>query len=85
MTNYATALERAIDRDIDDGERLAWIADRVLCWLDELAPELYAPLQHPRRRWSPADLAEALREQLCNIREEQENLKGAVFVDESWP
>lgn len=83
MSNYTVALERAIDRDIRDDERLEHLANLVAGWLDQLIPELQAgALEHPGAKWEPSDLAADLQTHLNNIRHEQENLRGPVVLDD---
>ena len=83
MSNYAVALERAIDRDIRDEERLEHLASLVTEWLDLLVPELKSGrLEHPDARWEPDDLAVDLQAHLNNIRHEQEKLKGPPVLDD---
>jgi hypothetical protein len=82
LRNYAPSrYDRAVDRDIRDAERLAAIDCLISQWLDELVPFLY-PLEHPRIKWQPADVAEALREQLESLRAEVPHLTGPLFIDE---
>ena len=83
MSNYTVALERAIDRDIRDEERLEHLANLVSGWLDQLIPDLH-PLEHPRHRWQPGDLVDDLKGHLKSIRAEQMRLKGPLYVDEDY-
>lgn len=83
MSNHDVCLSLAIDRDIEERERLDHFRDMVARWLDELAPEL-ADLRHPDIRWQPDDLAEALRDQLKSVNWERARLSGgAVIVERS--
>ena len=82
MSNYQTALSRAIDRDIRDEERLAHIAGLVAGWLDQLAPDA-CDIEHPDARWHPADLIYDLQAHASNIAGELARLKsGAVVLDD---
>lgn len=81
MSNHDTALNRAIDRDLRDSERLKHIEELVSNWLDELAPDAYA-LENPTLRWQPGDLVDCLLDELHNIRREQARLTGPVFIEE---
>ena len=83
MSNYTVALERAIDRDIRDEERLTHLANLVAGWLDQLIPDL-APLEHPEHRWHPGDLVDDLQGHLKSIRAEQMRMRGPVYVDEDY-
>lgn len=82
MSNYSVALERAIDRDIRDVEKLTAIHTMVLRWLDELAPEA-ADAEHPDARWHPEDLIVDLMGHSKNIEGELERLRsGPPVVDD---
>ena len=83
MSNYTVALERAIDRDIRDEERLDHLHALISGWLDQLIPDL-APLEHPGHRWHPGDLVDDLQGHLKSIRAEQQRLKGPLYVDEDY-
>ena len=83
MDNYSVALERAIDRDIRDDERLDHLHALISGWLDQLIPDL-APLEHPERRWQPADLVDDLKGHLKSIRAEQMRLRGPTYIDEDY-
>ena len=83
MSNYNVALERAIDRDVRDTERLDHLHALISGWLDQLIPEL-DPLEHPLHHWHPADLADDLQGHLKSIRTEQMRMRGPVYVDEDY-
>jgi len=80
-TRQRSALERAIDRDMRDIERLDYIEVLIAETLDKLIPDL-APLEHPRRRWSPYELHDALIEQLHSLRLERHHYTGSVMVED---
>lgn len=82
MSNYAVALERAIDRDIRDEEKLVHIQALVAGWLDALAPDA-SDLEHPDARWHPEDLIVDLAAHASNIAAELERLRsGPPVVDD---
>ena len=81
MSNYSVALERAIDRDIRDEERLTHIAALVAGWLDALAPDAH-DMEHPDAKWHPEDLLVDLMGHSKNIEGELERLKGPVVLDD---
>lgn len=81
MSNYSVAMERAIDRDIRDVEKLTAIHTMVARWLDELAPEA-ADAEHPDARWHPEDLLVDLMGHRKNIEGELERLRGPVVLDD---
>ena len=80
-TNDDASLQRAIDRDLRDEERLQHIHGLITKWMDELVPDCYN-LEHPKRRWSPLDLMTALHEQAMSLDRERRHYLGPVFVDE---
>lgn len=81
MSNYQIALERAIDRDIRDTEKLTHIRALVTQWLDALAPDA-ADAEHPDARWHPEDLLVDLMGHRKNIEGELERLRGPVVLDD---
>lgn len=81
ISNYGTAHERAIDRDIRDTEKLAAIHTMIGRWLDELAPES-SDCEHPDSRWHPEDLLVDLIGHSKNIEGALERLKGPVVLDD---
>lgn len=82
MSNYSVALERAIDRDIRDEERLTHIAALVANWLDALAPDA-GDMESPRAKWHPEDLIVDLLGHATSIAAELERLRsGPPDVDE---
>lgn len=82
MSNYAVAIERAIDRDIDDLERLEHCKAVVLRAIDAIVADSTSPLRHPKARWHPDDLYEVLKGQLMNIDGELEHYKGPPVLDD---
>lgn len=82
MSNYSIALERAIDRDIDDLERLEHCKAVVLRAIDAIAPDSTSPLRHPKARWHPGELLDELQGQLLNIQGELEHYKGPPVLDD---
>jgi len=76
-----SAIERAIDRDIIDAERLAHFAETVANAIDALATDAHA-LGHPNRRWHPGDLLDDLQGHLKAIRFEQQRLTQPLVLDD---
>ena len=83
MNNYDAALNEAIDRDLDEQQRLTYLADLVAGWLDALIPEL-GELRHPDARWSPGDLADDLRAHADSIRRELHRVSHGPIVMDDW-
>jgi hypothetical protein len=82
MSNYSGALERAIDRDIRDEERLMHIATLVAGWLDALAPDAH-DMEHPDAKWHPEDLIIDLQGHALSIAHELKRLRsGPPVVDD---
>ena len=83
MSNYNVALERAIDRDIRDEERLEHIGALVAGWLDALAPDAH-DMEHPKAKWHPEDLLVDLVGHARSIADELERLRGPTVIDEDY-
>lgn len=85
MSNYSVALERAIDRDIRDEERLAHIHALVTGCLDALAPDA-ADMESPVAKWHPEDLIVDLQGHALSIAHELERLRSGppVLDDEDY-
>lgn len=83
MTNYDAALSEAIDRDLDDQERLEHLADLVAGWLDALVPEL-GEIRHPDASWHPGDLADDLRAHADSIKRELYRVSHGPVVMDDW-
>ena len=82
MSNYSVALERAIDRDIRDEERLTHIHALVTGWLDALAPDS-SDMEGPAAKWHPEDLIVDLQAHASNIAGELERLRsGPPVIDD---
>jgi glutathione S-transferase len=72
-------IQEAELRDERDAERLAACQDICTRGLDALIP-LMGRLEHPFARWRPDDLAQALSEQLENIKHELARINAPVLV-----
>ena len=79
--NSQSAEDRAIDRDIRDAHKLDAIHEELTLLLDRLIP-FADNLEHPRSRWQPGDLIDALQEQDRSLQFERQRLTGAVFLEE---
>ena len=72
----------ALARDQRDAAKLTALDLLVSGWLDVLAP-LTDDLEHPRRRWQPADLLADLQEARASILAEMARLKGPAVIEDS--
>lgn len=77
---YNDAVDRAIDRDLIDSERLKHFEHLVDAMLDALIPDAH-DMSHPRARWHPTDLVDVLQGQARSIRWELDRLRGPLVLD----
>ncbi len=73
--------QTALARDARDAELLTALGDLVALWMDQIVPHL-RDLESPRRRWSPIDLVEDLREARTSIAAELARLSGSVAIED---
>lgn len=82
MTLHLTndhAIADAVERDLEDADRLTHILGIVTSALDAMIPEA-ADLRHPDCRWQPDDLLEVLQDQAKSIRWELDRVTRGMLV-----
>jgi hypothetical protein len=80
--NSATALNRAIDRDLRDTERLDHLRGVLTRTLDAIMHDAER-LEHPDAQWNPEDLLIDLQDHIEHIDIERNRIgSGSVVVDD---
>ncbi len=73
--------QAALARDARDRELLLDLGKLVADWMDQIIPHV-RDLESPRRRWSPIDLVEDLREARTSIQAELTRISGPTLIDD---